>query len=53
MMSNKMQLFLAYLFILDQLYMFRAISSPIIRIAWLYLQLLLFSTDIAAGWCHG
>ena len=30
---------LAYLFIPNQLYMFRAMSSPIIRCTWLYLQL--------------
>ena len=41
------------LFIPNQLYMFRATSSPIIRSTWLYLQLLTLSTDIAAGWCHG
>ena len=44
---------LAYLFIPNQLYMFRVMSSPIIRSTWLYLQLLILSTDIAAGWCHG
>ena len=44
---------LAYLFIPNQLYMFRAMSSPIIRSTWLYLQHLLFSTGIAASWCHG
>ena len=44
---------LAYLFILNQLYMFRAMPSPIIRGTWLYLQLLILFTDIAAGWCHG
>ena len=43
---------LAYLFVPNQLYMFRAMSSPIIR-STLYLQLLIVSTDIAAGWCHG
>jgi len=48
-----MQLFLAYLFIPSQLYMLRAMSSPIIRSTWLYLQLLILSTDITAGWCHG
>jgi len=36
----------------NQLYMFRAMSPPIIRSTWLYLQLLILSTDIAAGWCH-
>ena len=40
---------LVYLFIPNQLYMFRAMSLPIIRSTWLYLQLLMLSTDIAAG----
>ena len=40
---------LAYLFIPNQLYMFRAMSSPIIRSTWLYLQHLILSTDIAAS----
>ena len=44
---------LVYLFIPNQLYMFRAMFSPIIRNAWLYLQLLVMSADVAAGWCHG
>ena len=44
---------LVYLFIPNQLYVFRAMSSPIIRKIWLYLQLLILSNDIAAGWCHG
>jgi len=44
---------LAYLFIPNQLHVFRAMSSPIIRSTWLYLQILILSTDIAAGWCHG
>ena len=43
---------LVYLFILNQLYMFRAMFSPIMS-TWPYLWLLLLSTDIAAGWCHG
>jgi hypothetical protein len=38
-MKNKMQLFLAYLFIPNQLYMFRAMTSPIIRSTWLYFNL--------------
>jgi len=42
---------LAHLFIPNQLYMFRSKSSPIIRNTWLYLQHLILSTDIAAGWC--
>ena len=44
---------LTYLFIPNQLYIFRAMSSPIIRSALLYLQHLIMSTGIAAGWCHG
>ena len=40
---------LAYLFIPSQFYMFRAMSSSIIRSTWLYLQLLILSTDIAGG----
>ena len=43
---------LAYLFIPNPLYMFRAMSSPIIRSTWLYLQLLRLSINIAASWCH-
>jgi len=35
---------LAYLFIPNELYMFRAVSLPIIRSTWLYLQLLIIST---------
>ena len=53
MTTNKMQIPLANLFIPNQLYMFRAMSSPIIRSTWLYLHLLILSTSIAAGWCHG
>jgi hypothetical protein len=33
--------------------MFRAMFSPIIRSTRLYLQLLILSTDLAAGWYHG
>ena len=44
---------LIYLFLPNQLYMFRVVFSPIIRSTWLYLQLLILPTDIAAGWCHG
>ena len=36
-----------------QLYMWWAMSSPIIRSTWLYLQHLILSISIAAGWCHG
>jgi hypothetical protein len=44
---------LANLFISNQFYMFRAKFSPITRSTWLYLQLLICSTDIDAGWRHG
>jgi len=44
---------LGYLFIPNQLYMFRVMFSPIIRSTWLYLQHLRLSTGIAAGWYHG
>ena len=37
----------------SQLYMFRAMLSPIIRSAWLYLQYLVVFTQVAAGWCLG
>jgi hypothetical protein len=47
-----MQLFFD-LFISSLLYMFRATLSPIIRSTWLYLQLQVLSTDIAAGWYRG
>ena len=42
-----------YLFIPHQLYVFRTMSSSIIRSTWLYLQHLILSTVIAARWCHG
>ena len=42
-----------FLFIPNQLYMFRSMYSPIIRSTWLYLHLLVVSTDNAAGRCHG
>ena len=45
--------FLVYLFVPNQLYMFRAMLSPIIRSTWLYLQLLIKSTHVAAVRCHG
>ena len=45
--------YFGYLFIPNQLHMFRAMCSPIIRSTWLYLQHLILSTGIAAGWCHG
>ena len=44
--------FLAYSFIPNQLYIFQAMSSLIIRSTWLYLQHLILSTVIVAGWCH-
>ena len=40
---------LDYLFIPSQLYMFRAMSLPIIKSTWLNLQLLVLSTVIAAA----
>ena len=39
---------IVYLFIPSQLYMFRAMSLPIIRSTWLYLQFLILSTYFAA-----
>jgi len=47
LITNKLQLL--DLFVLNQLYMFRTMFSPIIRSNWLYLHLLILSTDIAAG----
>jgi hypothetical protein len=44
---------LAYLFIPNELYMFRAMSSPMNRSTRLYLEHLNLSTGIAAGWRHG
>ena len=38
---------LAYLFFPNQLYMFRAMSSPIISSTWPYLQHLMMGEDIA------
>ena len=53
MTTTKMQLFwLIYLFLMSST-CFGAMSSPIIRSTWFYLQHLILSTDIAAGWCHG
>jgi len=40
-------------FILSQLYMFRAMFSPIVRGTWLCLQYLVVFTQVAASWCHG
>jgi len=45
--------FFVYLFVPNQLYMFRAMFSPIIGSTWLYLQLLILSTYVAADRCHG
>jgi hypothetical protein len=39
--------------ILSQLYMFRAMFSPIIRSTWLYLQYVVVFTQVAAGWFLG
>ena len=44
---------LVYLFVPNQLYMFRAMFSPSIRSTWLYLQLLILSTYVAASRCYG
>jgi hypothetical protein len=35
----------------SQLYVFRAMFSPIIRSTWLYLQYLVMFTQVAVGWC--
>ena len=52
MTTNKMKiLWLIYLFLVSSTCFGR--SSPIIRSTWLYLKLLVLTTDIAAGWCHG
>jgi hypothetical protein len=37
----------------NQLYMFRVLITPILRSIWLYLQLLLWYTDVAADRLHG
>ena len=37
----------------SQLYMFRAMFSPIIRSTRLYLQYLVVFSQVAAGWCLG
>jgi len=37
----------------NQLYMFRAMFSPIIKSTWLYLQYLVIFTNVAACWCLG
>ena len=50
--TNKMQLYRLIDF-LCQLYMFRAMFSPIIRSTRLYLQYLVVFTQAAAGWCLG
>jgi len=44
---------LAYLFIPNQLYMFRAMSSHTVTSTSLYLQFFILSTEFAARWCHG
>jgi len=49
MTTNTMQLYgFIYLFIPSQIYMFRAMFSPITKSTWLYLQHLVMSTDVAA-----
>jgi len=50
--NQKDAAILVYLFIPNQLYIFQT-SSPIIMSISPYLELLILSTDIAAGWCHG
>jgi len=50
--TKKMQLYRLIIF-RCQLYMYRAMFSPIIRSTWLYLQYLVVFTQVAAGWCHG
>jgi hypothetical protein len=37
----------------SQLYMFRAMFSPIIKNTWLYIQYLLVFTQVAANWQPG
>ena len=51
--ANILVYLFIYIFIPNQLYMFRAMSSPIIRSTLLYLQHLILPTGIATGWCHG
>jgi hypothetical protein len=34
-----------------RLYIFRAMFPPLIKSIWLYLQYLVVSTQVAAGWC--
>ena len=48
--TNKMH-YIDEIIILSRLYMFRAMFSPIIGSAWLYLQYLVVFTQAAAGWC--
>jgi len=48
--TNKMH-YIDQFIIPSQLYMFRAMFSPIIRSTWLYLQYLVVFTQVAAGWC--
>jgi hypothetical protein len=50
--KNKMH-YLGSFIIPSQLYMFRAMFSPIIKNACLYLQYLAVFTQVAAGWCLG
>jgi len=44
--------FTGYFIIPSQLYIFRAMFSPIVRSTWLCLQHLVVFTNVVAGWCH-
>ena len=48
--TNKTH-YIDHFIIASQLYMFRAMLSPIIRSTCLYLQYLVVFTQVAAGWC--
>jgi len=48
--TNKMH-YVDQFIIPSQLYMLRAMFSPIIKSTWLYLQYLVVFTQVAAGWC--
>jgi hypothetical protein len=50
--TNEMQVY-RLIYYSSRLYMFRAMFSPIIRTALLYLKHLVIFTNVAAGWCHG
>jgi hypothetical protein len=49
--TNKMH-YIGSFIIPSQLYMFRAMFSPIIGSTWLYLQYLVAFTQVVAGWCR-